>query len=354
MLNQNKKRSKQPPLIPVDVAADLPRLQASYFEKTGTQFKHFFCPFMYRDEQVQLCMGHVLPESYANCSRARVAQRADMDNFYGCVAEADYGTLLESQGRTMSEIVLDKKLLKELRPQLMHDGEEVVYYPYRGEKNLQHTRIAFESAQDERSIDLVLKKSPTEMQSSLNNNWGFVTEHDFRLAAIATIVKAAFLTMFHLHGYSWAMSPGGTAIGYDLLGKFFRDNRGNHVTDIKRAMLQAFTPYKHILRPIVRFGDGDLPRGTLEDGTFGLCFGSNCKPFAQIIYVRIGDHCDGVLLPAAENPDSAATYCEFLNNDHEKLKVSHSRFNNAMQCWEVDPKPITVHWPKKHSTFDFE
>ena len=59
-------------------------------------------------------------------------------------------------------------------------------------------------------------------------------------------------------------------------------------------------------------------------------------------------------MPGAENPESAVTYFEFLNNDNEKLKVSHTRFNHEKRCWEMHPEPATAHWPKKHMTFDFD
>ena len=192
MVNPDYDRSKQElPLIPPDVAADLPRLQASYLEKTSSRFNHFFCPFMHSDERVELCMGHVIPKSYANCSRAQVAQRKDVDNFYGTVAEADLGMLLETRGRTLPELILDKKLQMEMRPRIVVEGNEVKYYPDRGGKDPNHTRVLLESAADGRTIDLVFKKSPNEMLLSLNKNWGVVVERDCRLTGMVTMVKAA-------------------------------------------------------------------------------------------------------------------------------------------------------------------
>ena len=166
--------------------------------------------------------------------------------------------------------------------------------------------------------------------------------------------EGGVLTLFHLHGYRWALSHGGIEIGYSLLGRFFRDNRRKQVTDVRGAMKPYFFPYKHMVRPIERFGEGEPPRGTLEDDFCGTCLGSSGKRFAQIVYVRIADRCHAVLMPGAENPESAATYFEFLNNDNEVLRVSHTQFNHEQQCWEMHPEPVTFHWPKKHVTFDFE
>ncbi len=118
-------------------------------------------------------------------------------------------------------------------------------------------------------------------------------------------------------------------------------------------MKQFFSPYKHMVRPIDRVVEGELPRGTLEDGLFELCLGSSGKPFAQIIYVRIADQCYAVLMPCAENPESAVTYYEFLNNDNENLRVCCARYNDEKECWERCPESVTVHWPKTGATFDF-
>lgn len=44
---------------------------------------------------------------------------------------------------------------------------------------------------------------------------------------------------------------------------------------------------------------------------------------------------------AAENPESAATYFEFLNNDNEPT-VSHTQFKHEKVCRDVHPKPVTA------------
>lgn len=341
-------------LIPPDVAGDLPRLQQSYSEKTGERFNHFFCPLMHRDDPVELCMGHIVPQSYPNCCRAKVAQRKDIDNFYGAVAEADFGNLLEAKGKTLAQVVFDKRLQRELRPQIVVEGEEVGYYPYRGGKDPQHTRVLVENSTDGRTMDWVIKKSPEEMLASTNKNWGVYIERDCRLTAMVTMIKAAYLTMFHLHGYTWALSHAGIEIGYSLLGRFFRDSHDKDVHEVRDAMKASFAPYKHMYRPIEHYGAGPTPRGTLEDWFSGVCVGSSGRPFAQIVYVRIDDHCHAVLMPAAEHPESAATFHEFLNNDNETLQVTPTVFNAEKQQWEFDTNTIRAHWPKKHFSFDFE
>ena len=348
-------RSKgRSPLLPREVGIDLTRLNHSYLEMTGKKFEHYHCPFTNSDDPVELCMGHVVPQSYPGSCRARVAQRKDIDNFYGSVAEADFGTLLAARGKNPHELLYDKRMQREVRPRVRVDGADVPYYPGHGGKDPAHTRVILESASDGRKVDLVLKLSPDVMLASLDKRWDVAIERDCRLTAMVTLIKAAYLTMFHQHAYQWALSAAGVDLGYFMLGAFFRANNGKPIEEVRRAMKPFFLPFKNMVRPVDRFVGDDPPRGTIEDHRCGICFGSSGKPFAQIVYVRLGDTCHGVLLPGAENPESAAAYWDFLNSDNESLRISNTWFNQEEQQWEYHPEARVTHWPKKHVTFDFD
>ena len=78
-----------------EVSANLTRLQESFREATGDNFKHFYCPILHRDEPTQLCMGHVINDAITGSCRVRVVQRKDVDGFYGAYFEADYTALLK-------------------------------------------------------------------------------------------------------------------------------------------------------------------------------------------------------------------------------------------------------------------
>jgi hypothetical protein len=346
-------RSKQSALlVPGDVAADLPRLQESYQEKTGTGFEHYFCPFLHNDEPAQLCMGHIVPESYASSCRTRVAQRADVDNFYGAVAEGHFGTLLEAKSRDFVDLLLDKKLSKEMRPQFVVNGQQVEYYPYRGKMDPAHTRVLMQSEHDGRSIDLVFKMPPEEMHAAIEKDWGTVVERDCRLSAIVTLIKAAYLTLFNMNGYQWALSAGGVNVGYDILGRFYRENRGKHVTQVREAMKPFFEPYKHMVRP-VGSAVGDVPmRGTLEDNRVSICELAPGRPFALIVFVRIDDGLHAVLMPVYQDVATAVAYHAFLNNERESVSFAHGMYDSVNRCWGRDKATYTASWPKTGETFD--
>ena len=134
------------------------QLQADYERSQGKPFNHFFCPILLRDEDRPLCMGHVVPESYPNCCRARVPQRADVDNWFGAMFEADYGVLLRAQRAGDKGMVFDDSLRGLLKPSIQVNGEECRHYDYRGTKSPRHVGVTLEHETGEETIELVLAK----------------------------------------------------------------------------------------------------------------------------------------------------------------------------------------------------
>jgi hypothetical protein len=299
-------------------------------------------------------MGHVIPQALPGCTRTCVVQRKDIDNFYGTVAEAHFGTLLKARGKGLKDIMHDPSLQRRLKPQLLIGGKKVDYYPFRdGNKNANHARLNLQTAEEGKPVELVIAMKFDEVVAAEEKEWGIGFVYDCRLAMVVTMIKAAFLTMFRLHGYQWAYSSGGLAIGFELLGRCYWENHGKEPDAVQAALKEFFLPYKHLVRPVNGFIGDNPPRGTLEDYRSGICFGSSGRPFAQIIYIRIGEQCHGVLMPGFENHESAATYLDFLKNDNETLMISDTWFNHGKQQWEVNPKPIVTHWPKHDESFEF-
>ncbi len=338
-----------------DLAKSLFHLRNDYEAQTGSPFAHFYCPLLFKDEPAILCMGHVVPESFPDSCGARIAQRADVDSFYGSIAEADFGTLLEARKRGSKNMVTDNASLKRFRPKLVADGEEVRYYAYSGSKKPEHSLALLETQPGGEEIQLVLAKSHDEIASNLDKDWRLVVERDSRLTGIVTLIKAAYLTLFRVHGYRWSLSAAGASVGYDILGRFFRENHGRNQADIRTAMKAFFLPYKHMVRPVVAGRSENPMRGTLEDHRAGVCFGSSGRPFALVVYVRTGAKLHAVLMPAFRHPDSVEAYLNFLKRDYqETLRVSLTRYDTSKQHWEVSPEPIEAHWPKQGDSFEFD
>src|SRR4051794_29792952 len=114
-----------------EVKRALPRLRDDYAALEGRPFRHFFCPMLLKDEEEGLCMGHVVPQSFPDSCRARVVQRADVDNFYGRVAEADFATLPDLRRRGLQGVISDRSLRRRVQPRIVVNGQECGYYAYK-------------------------------------------------------------------------------------------------------------------------------------------------------------------------------------------------------------------------------
>ena len=79
--------------------AELQRLLMDYEGVTGSAWTHFYCPFLFRDEDVDVCKAHIVNKAFPASSRVWTIQRADLDNFYGAMFEAEFLDLLYKEGR---------------------------------------------------------------------------------------------------------------------------------------------------------------------------------------------------------------------------------------------------------------
>jgi hypothetical protein len=100
-------------------------------------------------------------------------------------------------------------------------------------------------------------------------------------------------------------------------------------------------------------GADDPPRGTVEDGKAVGCFGSSGRPYAIVVWVRIGERFHAVLMPDIKHPDSVEAYWNFLNNDRETLSVQEATFDWTCDGWEVCRTAIPLRWPKAGGVFGF-
>ena len=87
-----------------------------------------------------------------------------------------------------------------------------------------------------------------------------------------------------------------------------------------------------------------------------MCFGSNGKPFAILVYVRMNESIHSVLTPEfeSEQSESAQTYFDFLQNNEESLQTSYCRWDRLAHRWIPDRKDTVVEWGKRGQGFDDE
>ncbi|HEX2619164.1 MAG TPA: hypothetical protein VHL11_03425, partial [Phototrophicaceae bacterium] len=67
---------------------------------------------------------------------------------------------------------------------------------------------------------------------------------------MASLIKAAHLTLFGLFGYSYALSASGRFIGHDILGDFFSKNHTNPKKKVLENAQIFFKEFFNMVPPI--------------------------------------------------------------------------------------------------------
>ena len=129
-----------------EIQRQLRKLQKDHECVVGQPFKHFVCPILLIDEEIELCMGHVVNQVFRSSTRTTIVQRSDVDAFFGSRFEADFYTLVRSKGKSLSEILFDNKLNREVRPRLSVDGKNLAHYRYEGHKPKEHALLRMEAS----------------------------------------------------------------------------------------------------------------------------------------------------------------------------------------------------------------
>src|SRR5262249_31834927 len=94
----------------------------------GKPFEYFLCPMLGVDEDVPLCMGHIVNDACPNSFTGRVVQREDVDNFYGSIVEADFTSLVQAWAMGPKNALLHPVLGKKMKPKFLVGGEECEHH----------------------------------------------------------------------------------------------------------------------------------------------------------------------------------------------------------------------------------
>ncbi len=319
--------------------AKLEALRAAFHASTGRPFNHFYCPFLFRDEDVRLCRAHIVSSAFAGADRSWTIQRADVDAFYGSFFEADFVAIQERGKHRLLDIVRNSKLARLLRPRIVVDGREVQYYLPQGRVPQTHSEVSLEDG-DRPKTRLALKLEPSEVLSSLQSKWEIGITKDLRLAALVSLLRSAHLTLFELMGYEYALSASGHFLGHDILGRFFLANAGRNKESVIKAAENHFPEFVNLVRPILKHPPN--LKGTTTDRMMYVCKG-NPKPWALLILVRAGKDMHAVLVPVLEEPEGAARFIGFLKEPAPRFEVQLAKF--AGDRWDVSRDSTMFNWP---------
>jgi hypothetical protein len=326
----------------------LERLRNDYAQVTGTAFKYFYCPTLRVDEDVPLCLGHIVNRTLAETTRKTIVQRQDLDGFYGRVFEADFQDAVSLFGKSAHDIVFDPELRKKVQVDLFLDGEKVEWYEFKGRKASDH--FGFVLTHGDQELRLVFKANPIDATTGKAKKCTFAVSADLRVAALVSLIKAAHLTQFRLLGYRYGCSEAAEYVGGQILGRFHAENRHKEVAEIRKAALDFFRPYGAMMRPLAST-DGTFT-GTVDDNQVFACIGRDKTMFATGVFIRATNQVNMVMLPSFTSSDAMPRYNEFLNNADDDFHVKVLNFERARNCWTTDKaEPVPIHWPKNHPTF---
>ena len=321
-----------------DTRRKLDELRSDYQTVVGSPFSHFYCPIVFRDEDVELCQAHIVNRAFPKSSNNWTVQRTDVDNFYGHCFEGDFVDIQYHGEPSPDQIMVDPDLWRKLRPEILLGDEVVPHFVAHGPVPDQCTEAVVGGPGG--AIRLGLKIHPNDAAAAISKGCQIVIEKDIRLPALVSLLKAAHLTLFEMLGYRYALSAGGIFLGRTVLGDFFLQNRGRSKTNILKNAASHFREFANMVRPV------SSPATTLQDTvTDRFLFVCEAQtPWAFIVFIRTSDLVHAVLVPVFEAPSAAPRFVSFLRDEGGPIQARRCRFDNDKFLAAKDLE--TLMWPK--------
>ena len=321
------------------VSRKLSTLRADYASVVGLPFRHFYCPVLFRDQATSLSRAHVINTAFPDSARRWTIQREDVDGFFGAAFESDFISIQHRGKHGPLEILADKELARRLDPRVVFKSKVIEHYTPSGPVPDSHSPVIIDLA-GRPTARLALKLDPSEALAGVDEDWEVRIEKDVQLAALASLLKAAHLTLFDLIGYEYALSAGGHFVGYEVLGKFFLANAGKERSAVLINADSHFREFVNLVRPVLAAPPG--LKGTITDRLLYICTGTP-RAWAFMVLVRTGEQMHAVLVPVLEDAESAARFAGFLSKPAPRFEVKLTRF--AGDRWEVAKDSRSVVWP---------
>jgi hypothetical protein len=321
--------------------AKLNLLRQNYEAVTGKTFDHFYCPILHTDEETELCKAHItnkaLNDNGIN-SKLWTVQRKDVDNFFGRHFEADFVLIQYDEDEAFDKALFEDKSSSKLNPKVLLNDEEIPFFVANGNIQPHFSPVLFES--ETKSIPIVLKIEPEVFQSNAEGKWEVEVSKDIRLASVVSLLKAAHMTMFELFGYTYALSKTGRFIGYDILGKFFRENQKNRSELVLENASAFFQEYLRMARPVT-IQHIDF-KGTINDRKFLICKDDDGQYWGWIVFVKSANKMNVVLLPLDTNNTIPSQYYEFIEGTEETIDVQCIQYIDGYL--QIDSDIYEIEW----------
>lgn len=242
----------------------------NYYELTGEWSSGFICPITLKDTRCEeLCVGHVLNQGIRQASRRTVLQRRDVDNYFGTTLEPDLIKYLNFPIMTPAEHMAKARRLTITLP----SGErtEAFFAGPQASDRFMQVDLLDSSGKPIASPFVRSAAAQPGQYRDIQIEWT-LTVHE--LALVGALIKSAYLTLFALVGYRYALDSVGSAVRRSLSTFFHnragRQNAGDYFDQFRGAVIVS-------LEGVLDTIPDTLEGGTLlfhyaEAGT-GLLFG---------------------------------------------------------------------------------
>lgn len=325
-----------------EIEKDLERFRADYALLGDGPFKHFHCPILLKDEEVELCMGHVVNKSIPNCCRKTVVQRRDVDGFYGSLLERHFGIAMKAKRTDIGGMIFDPELRRDIPWRVKVAGQEIDVYEPIKHRSESHPIVQIQNA-DGGVLNLALKVAAQQLPDA--GSLQIVVDRSYVPEATASLLKAAHLTMFSIFGYRHVYSPSGLMVA-DVLRRFYEENHKRERKAQAEAAKVYFQEYAGMVIPLGGYNES-LIRGSIEDHRFIRCVGSSGGWYALGVLIRTDTTMHVVLLP----PDDAThmdTYFALIEDMYKK--------DFRFQFLDFIPASASegAHWKGYQQEFQFE
>ena len=306
----------------------------------------FFCPIthMAMHPSEEMCKGHVVPGSLGGTNW--VTQVAAVDNFFGAVVEADCSIFNAAKDLHEHDILLDQKLARFTKPTLHINGQEIDFYPSDKRSHRKGTPI-FSIERNGVEKWFGMKVSNQQCREFCSNGLPKIEVrvlHDFESAFVGMLVHSAHLTMFSLLGYRYALSVGGSRIGFDILGQFYMECEGSHAVGRKEKR-DYFQKFGGLVRPMS--SNFEELKGTIHDNQMLLAIDSQSRPWAFIVIVPTKNMRFAVLIPTGDTTEQLIVFEEYMQSPFEYLGFRMCRLDRDSDNWKVSPDTGRIVWTAK-------
>ena len=192
---------------------ELQRLNQQYRDLTGQTVRNFVCPITLQDRPgEELCKGHVLNQSLVKASRAKVIQYKDVDNYFGESIEPHLVKWLNLPIAKPEDFIKMAKTLTITGP----DGEKIETFWANNAARVKFQQIDLYRPDGSTFASPFLKnvKLPPKKYKQMEIVWNVTLSN---ASILGSLLKAGYLAMFRMIGYSWVLNPAGDKVRRALL-----------------------------------------------------------------------------------------------------------------------------------------